>query len=494
MKVKSVRYVGKADQKCITIKDPKGLFVTTDGIVTHNSPEKVLRTFKKTKARVASRMKGNYYGRVILDSSPNSMEDPMDQWINHDAPKSRDNFIVRGSLWELNRKAFPEIYINGIDKPPVFTPQNSFKIFKGGNGNLPCILAPGQEANYAIQDIIDVPNVTAEGVNLRDSAEEDILNFIRDQCAIATEGADRVFYDLAKVEDIFCDKLRNIYYGITASAADNPNHLIWDKIHKKFFKKVLNRYLFWYKPSVERTLSVDQSITGDVTGIAVSHVERDKYKLDPNGNMVPIYITDFQIAIIPQKNDRISLDAIKFFIEDLIKIGNMNIRYVSFDTFQSEATEQYLTRLGVDVCNLSVDFPNDPYVNFISLYFQGRLKAGRNIFYKNNILSIRESFRKTKSGEKGTMKYDHTDGDLYNGAPNNYNELDPMSYKNSWTTCKTGTNAKDILDATVASVELLRRNNVKPLEVWDPDSIEVLDHESAKEKVLNKLRKDNWVI
>ena len=60
MKVKSVRYVGKADQKCITIKDPNGLFVTTDGIVTHNSPEKVLRTFKKTKARVASRMKKNY--------------------------------------------------------------------------------------------------------------------------------------------------------------------------------------------------------------------------------------------------------------------------------------------------------------------------------------------------------------------------------------------------------------------------------------------------
>lgn len=494
MKLKSIKYVGKEDQKCIRIEDPEGLFVTNNGIVTHNSPEKVLRTFKKTKARVASRMKGNYYGRVILDSSPNSLEDPIDQWINYDAPKSRDNFIVKGALWDLNKDAFPDLYLNGTDKPPVFTQDNSFTIFKGSGGDLPHIIVPGQEASYAPQDLIQVPNATKEGVNLRDSAEEDLLNFIRDQCAEPTEGAERVFYDLAKLENMFCDKLKNIYYGIVASASDDPRHLIWNKVNHIFWKKVLNKNVFWYKPELERTLSVDQSITGDVTCIAVSHVERNKYKLDPSGAMTPIYITDFQLVIIPQKNDRISLDAIKYFIEDVIRLGGLKIKHVSFDTFQSEATKQYLQRLGIDAENLSVDRTPDPYTNFISLYFQEALKSGRNIFYKNNILSIRETYRKTRDGEKGTLKYDHTPGELCNGAPQNYNEKDPKSYINSWTTCKTGTNAKDILDATVASVELLRKHNVKPLAIWDPDQIEDLDYDKAKDRVMKKLQQTNWIV
>ncbi len=498
MKIKSIKYVGKEDQQCIRIKDPNGLFVTNEGIISHNSPEKVTRTFKKTKARVASRMKGNYYGRMVLDSSPNSMENPMDLWINNDAPKSKENFIVRGSLWDLNKNAFPHIYTNGNDKPPVYTNDNSFCIFTGGNGELPYVIDRQMTENFAATDLIEVPNASAEGVSLRDSAEEDVLNFIRDQAGRPTDGAERVFYDLIKVENMFVDGLRNMYYGITASAADAPENLIWNKIKDKFFKKVLNKYLFWYKPEAVRVLSVDQSINGDVTGISVSHAERDPNNLDEQGNAKTIYITDFTIVILPQKNDRINLDAIKFFIIDLIKIGNLRINHISFDRFQSEATIQYLKRYGLDVEYLSVDLTDDPYISYISLYLQERLKVGRNIFFKNNLLSIRETFRKVRSdsngSKKGGRKYDHTPGELINTPPEGWSEAIPDSWKKSWKTSKTGINAKDVLDCTVANIELLRKHNIVGYDLWEPEKLCDTGYDSTKKKLLESFAQKSWKI
>lgn len=453
------------------------------------SDEKILKVFTKCRARVSSRMKGNYYGRIVLDSSPNSLDTPIDSWIINQASKNQENFIVRGSVWDLDKKSFPQLYSNGYDKDPVYTNTNSFKIFKGMGGELPHIVTPGMEANYAAQDIVNVPIMTKEGVNLKDEAEESLTDFLRDRCAMPTEVADRVFYDTQKIEKIFEPKLKNLYYGISATVDKNPQGLIWDQVKDIFWNKVGDKYIFWYHPEALRTLSVDQSLTGDVTCISMSHNEYDLTKRDVNGQPTIIYITDFTIPIIPKAGERISLDAIKYFIEDLIVKGKINLVGVSFDQFQSESTLQYLKRLNIPAQKLSVDYPNDPYINYISLYFQERLKCGPNIFYKNNLFSIREVERinKNNKNKSGGIKYDHTQGKLVNDYPPNYNPNDPSSYIKSWNTCTTGSNAKDILDATIASIELLRRLNIRPTIVWEPEAIKEFSYDTVKEETMKSL-------
>ena len=43
-KVKSIKKIGEnVSQKCIRIKNENGLFVLANGLVTHNSPEYILR-------------------------------------------------------------------------------------------------------------------------------------------------------------------------------------------------------------------------------------------------------------------------------------------------------------------------------------------------------------------------------------------------------------------------------------------------------------------
>lgn len=65
-KVKSIKKIGtNVPQKCIRINNPDGLFVLENKLITHNSPEYIMRLYNDSKGRVWSRMKGNYYGRAL---------------------------------------------------------------------------------------------------------------------------------------------------------------------------------------------------------------------------------------------------------------------------------------------------------------------------------------------------------------------------------------------------------------------------------------------
>ena len=78
-------------------------------------------------------------------------------------------------------------------------------------------------------------------------------------------------------------------------------------------------------------------------------------------NMMKIYVTDFTIILIPN-GGIMSLEAFKYFIIDLIKLGNLKILRTSLDSFQSVQTAQSLERLGIKTELLSVDKLNDPIV------------------------------------------------------------------------------------------------------------------------------------
>jgi hypothetical protein len=381
------------------------------------------------------------------------MESVIDKWIWEDAPKSKNNYIVTGSRW----KFFPQDYPNAFDNNGNLRKENCFAIYKGGNGKLPSVIPSGFEEEYDEPDKLWCPiETTAASVSNLEMAQENVIEFMRDYGGIPSGSADRIFYDPIVVEKCFNNNLKNLYTHITAPAMDNPEHLIWEQIKNLFFYKILDKYYFWYAPDVVRTLSVDQSESGDVTCISVSHTERDPTRMDVvDGGMLPIFITDFTINIIPA-GGRINLDAIKFFILDLIKIGNLKIKYVSFDGYQSSSAVQALKRMEIDVEKLSVDKTNDPYFNFIDMVEKGRWLCGKCIHVKNNMKSLQ--MQKRDKG-KGTVKVEHIVGELVHEGDTN------------WATSLIGVNAKDSCDAICGSVELLRKYSVPAIKVWNNDEI-----------------------
>jgi len=415
------------------------------------SDEYIMRLFNDLKSRIESRMKRNYYGRSILDSSPNTLDSPIDEYIVNQANKDPTNYIVKGSSWEW--------------KLDDYDMSKTFKVFIGGKGQPPRIIEPDEDTSpLNPTKVLEVP------MELKQFFIDDIYKALKDRAGIPSGSADALIYDYSKIERIFNPNLRNIYTHITANSDESPTQLIWNQVVSTFFRKKAGKLEFWYKPYLPRCISVDQSVAHDVSCIACSHVERIR---DTDDQM---YVVDFTIPIAPQ-GGRINLEAIKLFIQDLRDQGNMIISHVSFDQFQSESSMQYLSSHGFEVERLSVDLTTDPYFFLLSLIDTGRIAIGRNLHVKNNLKSLKLVKPNSKTGR---LKVDHEDSQptILSGSLN-------------WDKSLIGFYAKDATDAIAGSIELLRRYHPIAFDIWEPEKLDssqnlVKEQQEALAKINNQ--------
>ena len=444
-KVRSIKKIGEnVPQKCIRVKNEDGLFVLANGLVTHNSPEYILRLYNDGVSRVESRMHGNYYGRTILDSSPNSLTNPIDDWVVNEARKNSLNMVIEGSVWKWD----PETYSKEFEN------NNTFKVYTGGKGQPPRLLEPDdpllKSKSVDPTKIIDVPNT------MKQFFIDDLPKALKDRAGIPSGASDNIITDYSIIESMFDNHLRNIYTSITAPANLSPQHLIWDKIVGTFFKKKANDYEYYYLPKIPRVISVDQSYATDITSISMAHIERLG---DTGDNM---YVVDFTIAIVPT-TEGVNLEAIRCFIEDLKYTGHININCISFDQFQSETTIQNLKRSGFDVEKLSVDSSTGPYLDMLSLMNRGQIKVGKNIFLKNNLKCLHMT--STKSGK---AKIDH-----------DASRAQVISGDDSWDKSFIGYFGKDVSDSVAASIALCSSKFTVPQVNWGGGPLETKPNDSS---------------
>lgn len=466
-KVKSIKKIGEnISQKCIRVSNPDGLFVLENGLITHNSSDFIMRLWNDGVSRIESRLHGNYYGRAILDSSPNSLTSAIDQWIVNDSWKSPLNYIIKGSMWDCNPKEYEQEFKN----------HQTFKVYTGGKGQPPRILENNdpllESPEIDKTKIIDVPN------SQKQFFIDDLNKSLKDRAGLPTGAADSIITDYTVIEDMFNNNLRNIYLNIEAPANLNPKELIWNQVKDTFFKYKLGKYEFYYLPHIARCISIDQSEISDITSIAMAHVERYK----DTGETY--YVVDFTITIVPDSN-RLNLMAIEEFIKDLRYQGNINIAKISFDNFQSAVTIQNLKRANFDVEKLSVDRTTGPYLNLISLMNRRRISVGKNIFLKNNLKCLHIS----QSKKSDHIKIDHD---------NSRSQV--ILGDSDWNTSFIGYYGKDVSDSVAAVVELCSKEFPVAQVNWDPKSIPDLnqshkeDYEEAKNKFEQFMRSNGLLL
>jgi len=378
------------------------------------SSEYIWRMYNDTKGRIQSRFRKKYLTTCILDSSPNDMEEsPIDKYIfTGEAYKDPSNYIMTGAHWEYLPDNHPEWQKTG----------ETFPVFKGDGSNPAQVLTETEVEKYNKEDIYNVP------IDIKQLFIDNTVKSVKDWCGWPAGSQNKIINDFSIIEKMFDDNLINIYTHIYAPSTSVPEKLIWNQVCKKFFVDINGHYEFYRSPYALRYIHIDQSETGDITGISMCHAEVNK-----KGEQV--YILDFTLAISPNKA-RINLEAMPCFIEDLTKIGRINLKRVTFDSYQSSMAIQKLKNKGYDAALLSVDRDINPYMTFVAYMNSGRIKAGRNIYLKNNFKSLREV--KTNSGKR---KIDHLIG-----------KLDKVNNNNNWITSTTGYYAKDISDSACGAV------------------------------------------
>lgn len=420
-------------------------------------PDYIWRIFQDSKNRVYGTFQFKRYTGTILDSSPNDIQtSPIDRYIfSGEARKDPTNLVFTGTFWDY----LPQ-------RCPVWNADHSktFPVFRGSTEKPPKVLQPEEVANYPSTEIYNVP------IDLYKLFRENCAKNVKDYCGWPSGQGGMLLEDASDIENIFVGGLRNVYTYITAPAGRDPRHLIFDTIKTQFFRERPEGYEFWHNPTEKRYIHVDQSESGDVASIGMVHPEFD---IEQN-RIMPV--VDFTIPICPE-HDRVNLDAIRYFIQDLRDIGRINLGKVTFDQYQSSATIQFLMRLGIPCSRLSVDTDEAPYLLLVSYIREGMLKMGRNILFKNNLKSLHE----VKSPHSGHTKIDHTDGKvIYDDG-------------GDWETSSMGLYAKDVSDSVCGAVwSCLHEYKGVPKMQWiagdmvSPEAVSQAAGERALEIMRNK--------
>ena len=417
------------------------------------STEHIWRIYQDSKGRVRSRFEEKYFAGTVLDSSPNDIElSPIDKYIfNGDAAKDKSNYIVTGTQWEFLPHKFKKWQETG----------ETFPVFRGSQGKPAKILLPEEVSEFNKDEVYNVP------IDIKNLFDENVIKSVKDFCGWPSGSQGSLVRDDSIIEKMFDNSLKNIYSNIYAPENMDSRHLIWNEIKDQFFVKFDKGYEFYRNPSEKRYLHVDQAETGDMAGISMVHPETDK----KTGDI--IYVTDFTIAISPEKG-RINLDSIRYFIQDLRDLGHIHIEKVTFDQYQSSPTTQYLKDKGFNVERLSVDADVKPYFAYISLISSGKIKCGKNIFLKNNIRSLQEV-----RSMHGRKKVDHTKGKIiyYDGG--------------DWKISNMGKFAKDISDAHCGAIWNAIHSFVGvPRYIWEETAEKQSSRkETIKKKVLSDLER-----
>jgi len=372
------------------------------------SADDIAKFYNDLKGRQWSRFHYDYWARTIMDSSPNSFHSPIDRYVfSGEASQDPKNMVVTSSHWDV----FPNYYAEWQKTGKTFS------IFRGSGGKPTCeVKGENERKKYNPEEIVDVP------IDLYGLYKQDPVKIVKDYCGYPSEGDDKLITDYAVIEDMFDKQLKNIEGSIKAQATKRPEFLIWEQVKDIFFIKTGNlKYNFYRASREKRYLAVDQSTTTDATGIVMLHPE-----MDYRGEMV--VVIDFSIVIVPDRY-KINLEAIYYFITELKKYGGIVFGGVYFDQFQSDLTREKLKREEYPVDRFSVDSNKGAYLTLISWIKNNRIKAGRNIFIKNNLKSLQEVTLKD-----GKTKIDHILGKIEN------------NYDGNWNTSLAGINAKDITD------------------------------------------------
>ena len=352
-----------------------------------------------------------FFARSILDSSPNSWENPIDKYIySGEADRDPENLIFRGSTWDIMPDSVPDI-------------DNRFPVFIGTGSKQARILNENEVNNYDKKDVLMVPQY------FYTEFYENISKALKDRGGIPSSPEYRLIENIEFIENMFIPTLKNIYSYILAPSIDMPDKLIWNQIKDEMFIHTGKGYEFYRNPHALRFISIDQSYIKDTTGISMCHLEQSE-----NGEA--IYVIDFTIAIEPH-GGKINLEAITYFVKDLVTYGNINLGLCSYDNFHSQPAIQALERSGIPVKHLSVDTNMSAYLTFVNLLSQHRIKCGRNIYMKNNLRSLIKG--KTRGGK---AKIEHTIGEITD------------EHNTDWETSMLGLYAKDISDSASACVSL----------------------------------------
>jgi len=390
--------------------------------------DQAYRFYQALRRRIFSRFSRAYGSLLILDSSSNDLENPLEKYIREEAPNDPRVYISS----ETHYEARPHLY-------PVWQKTGeTFKVFPGAEGREPFIVTDENKESLGDNDpVLSVP------IDIIKDFEKDVYQALRDICGVPSGSKRKFFPNKDFIEAIF-----NSHYPaiplLIAPVTSSPSGLLFNQIIEKApklcYKDLAGKYMLKRAPTAPRAIHFDlaTSETGDSAGVAVCH-----YELGTDG--LPITVFDMAFPVIGGR-EQTNLASFEHLVYDLKEKMNIPILYISADGFQSAQLLQNLQRRyknilirtskvnskmkppvqrgSMSIKIISVDKKKEPYLLLKTSIFRGAIKCYKSKYLQSNLLSL----------EDLPEKIDHSEGSSRD-AEGHY----------------TGKNAKDVSDAVAGA-------------------------------------------
>jgi hypothetical protein len=231
-----------------------------------------------------------------------------------EARKDKTIFVYDKCVWDI--------------KPEDYAGKPWFPVFVGDVSRKPRILKPKEEVPEADKKLVRmIPE------DYRNDFDTDIINALREIAGVSTLARHPFFVNVEAVTESF-GKVQSIF----------------SREDVDFVETTLKIYpqRFW-KPELPRFAHIDLAISGDSAGMAIGCCtgfrSMAELGLGQGIEMMPLLRYDGLLEIRPPKNDEILFWKVRKVLQDLRSMG-LNIRWVTFDTFQSKDTMQLLKQQG----------------------------------------------------------------------------------------------------------------------------------------------------
>lgn len=280
-----------------------------------------------------------------------------------EAQTNKAIFIYDKRVWDLK----PEDYS-----------KDRFRVFIGDEFRQPRKLKPGEvlDAEDEAKHITEVPT------DFEEAFDRDVVDALREIAGISHQTKTPFFRNKVPLVKVFSDKtLRSVFSRDEA-----------DFVHAKLaiLKKSIR------DPQWPRFAHVDLGLTGDAAGVALGYCPGfAKIVRDGHVEIMPNIVMDGVVRVVPPRGGEIMFEKIRRLFYVLRDVG-INVKWVSYDSFQSVDSMQMLRTRGFVVGQVSLDKTMIPYDFFKTAVLDGRVLCPNHPWLYGELRDLQIDYKHTK--------------------------------------------------------------------------------------------------
>lgn len=151
-----------------------------------------------------------------------------------------------------------------------------------------------------------------------------------------------------------------------------------------------------YMPHLPRFVHIDLAVSGDSAGVCIGCVTAFKsMNRGDSIELMPDIWIDAALEVAPPKGGEIQLHKIREVLYALTKMG-LNLKWVSFDQFQSVDSMQILKQAGYMVGRQSVDTTTAPYDFLKAALYDSRISIPKHAKLQKELVTLQKDTKKNK--------------------------------------------------------------------------------------------------